>query len=99
MADIQQKTIIRLYEDEGNSLSFNRSEFDLSEFGGHLPIVGDLIIDPGVVQGLDRNEPTNRTIFEVTARYFAPGSRDDGYTYVCFVVKPRAGTDKEADIL
>ena len=44
--------------------------YDPRQLGGHVPAVGDLIIDPGVPEGWDRGNPEARRIYEVTARYF-----------------------------
>ena len=58
------KTAIRLYDDyEGEELfEDRREEYDLDDFGGVLPAVGDRIVSPWVIQGRDRRDPANRSI-------------------------------------
>src|SRR3954454_14026696 len=46
--------------------------FDLSDFGGFLPSVGDKILDPGVPAALERHDPENRRIWPVVDRIYKP---------------------------
>ena len=46
--------------------------FDLSDFGGFLPSVGDRILDPGVPASLERHVPENRRLWTVVDRVFNP---------------------------
>ena len=50
-------------------------------------MIGDMIIDPGVLQGLNRHEPTNRRVWDVAGRVFNPRDMAD---YIAFVVEERA---------
>ena len=93
---------IRLYVvREDGTYADARDDFTLSDFGGVLPAVGDLIVDPGVRQDLDRDVAANRTVYEVVARYFQPLSNPKSeHHYSCVLVcTDRRGQDFEADIV
>ncbi len=92
-------TFVRLYEDHGEVLKFCGDEFDFTDCGGHLPHIGDIIVDSGVTEGMDRMDPANRRLHEVVARYLMPRSHMDGVHYTCLVVKSRNGCKKEVNIL
>ena len=83
--------------DEAGMIFDSGHEFDLKELADTVPAVGDTIVDPGVPQGKDRRDPTNRTILEVVARYFLPGAHQND-VYVAVVVKDRPAVEKEAVI-
>ena len=42
--------------------------YDPSQLGGHVPAVGDLIIDPGVPEGWDQRNPEARRISQGPAK-------------------------------
>jgi hypothetical protein len=67
------------------------------QLGGHVPAVGDLIIDPGVQEDWDRRNPEARRIYEVTARYFWP-TTDMGDVRIALVVRARQGRPEEINI-
>ena len=90
--------LIRLYVEEDGQLIDMKHEFELPDLAGTVPAVGDFIVDPGVVQGQDRNNPANRTIYEVISRYFLPHAHGDGLAYVAVVVNSRKATWSEVDI-
>jgi hypothetical protein len=73
------------------------TEYDLAELGGTVPVVGDLIVDAGVLQGRDRSDPTNHTVCEVATRYFLPSAAET--VYVAVVVRERPGREEERQIL
>ena len=95
------KTAIRLYDDYEGKEPFEdrREEYDLDDFGGVLPAVGDRIVSPWVMKGHDRRDPANREICEVVHRYFQPveASKTD-LIYIILVVRTRKATTDEADI-
>jgi hypothetical protein len=64
-------------------------DFALEDFAGVLPAIGDTILDPGVVQGLDRHQPENRDVWKVVDRVFNPRGLSK---YVALVVEERRGT-------
>lgn len=68
-------------------------DYGLEHFGGILPSIGDVILEPGVAAGLDRRAPENRTIWTVVGRGFNPR---DNHDYVALVVETRTGTAKDA---
>jgi hypothetical protein len=71
--------------------------YDPRQLGGHVPAVGDLIIDPSVPEGWDRGNPEARRIYEVTARYFWPAT-DVGDVRIALVVRARQGRREEISI-
>ena len=93
-------TYIRLYgiEDDGTYYDM-RDTYDLDDFGGVLPVVGDLIIDPGVLGGLDRKASENRTVLEVAHRHIQPSTPGDDDRWIVLVCNQRPGLPMEADIV
>ena len=70
-----------------------QQDYGLEDFAGHLPQIGDTIVDPGVPQGLDRRKPENRDVWKVVDRVFNPRDLQD---YVALVVEERKGTEADA---
>jgi hypothetical protein len=94
----EPKTLVYLFiERDGGYEAVD--EYDLEALGGEIPAVGDLIVDPGVVQGRDRNDPANRDIYEVASRYFHPRTTDNGDVFIALLVKVRQGRPEEINIL
>ena len=89
---------VRLYTKEANGLADTKIEFDDSELAYTVPVVGDLIVDPGVLDGLDRRVAQNRQVFEVLDRYFLP-SPSRNPIYFALVVSMRPGGLWEHDIV
>ena len=92
------ETTIRLYECDQGELVYLQNEFGIEQLGGIIPVVGDLIVEPGVSIGLDREAPENRDIYEVVSRYFLPSTKPD-FNYIAVVVKQRTARQSEADIV
>lgn len=93
MSDIAVRYYIRRSDGQLEDLSH---EHDLSDFGGVCPSVGDRIVDQGAEINMNRNDPKNRQIHTVAARYFlAKGHRK----YVALVIESRAATMDEIDLL
>jgi len=91
-------TVIYLFtEQNGVFERLDGQEYELSELGGQLPDVGDLIVDPGVLEGQDRRNPENRSVYEVKARYFQP--RVSGNVFITMLVEERRGRRGEEEIL
>ena len=67
-------------------------DFGLEDFAGFLPAIGDTILNPGVLQGLDRDIPENREIWTVVGRVFNPR---DLANYVVLIVEERAGSEAD----
>ncbi len=90
-------TAIRLHTVAQGQIVDLVEEYDVDELGGTIPVVGDLMVSPGVVAGLDRRKPENRTIHEVVSRYFLPGAHSDS-RYIAIVVKERPALESESNI-
>ncbi len=69
---------VRLYyrQPDGKMVD-GEQDFDLKSFGGFLPMIGDLILDPGVLVNRDRREPQNRRMWKVVTRVFNPRDIED----------------------
>lgn len=84
---------VRLHMDNGEGGIVDYSQdFDLSDFAGFLPAPGDLFLDPGCLQGLDRHQPENRRMYRVLQRVFNPR---DLPNYVVLVVEEFTPTGRE----
>lgn len=95
-----QRFAVRLYEvDNAGNYTDTHLEFDLSDFCNTVPSIGDLIVEPGVLSGLNLHKYQNRTVYEVVHRYFLPEVHDDDLTYVVLVVKDRLGQQYETNIV
>lgn len=81
------KTLIRIYDDFGPGKPFedNLRDFELEEFGGNVPNVGDCILDTlswhpaSKSREIDFREPSERRMWEVTHRYFLPESHPKAF--------------------
>jgi hypothetical protein len=71
-------------------------DYGLATFAGFLPSVGDLVLDPGAPQGVDRFEPKNRRIWTVVQRVFNPRDNED---YVALIVEEHIPTKHEAVLI
>lgn len=73
-------------------------QFDMSldDFGGQCPTIGDLIVAPGVLAGLDRSDPLNRHLWAVVGRVFNPR---DLSGYIALIVEERIPTAAEAALV
>lgn len=90
-------TIRICIEGDNGELSDGAQDFELSDFGGFLPVAGDLILDPGVsAREADRSAPENRTIWVVKRRVFNPR---DLQNYVALIVAKRQATSADEAIL
>ena len=74
MSDTPTTAIRLLCRDKRGNIDDMKDDYNLEDFGGVLPAVGDRIVEPGVTRGLDRREPENRTVYTVEERYFQPRS-------------------------
>jgi hypothetical protein len=88
---------IRIYfRDENGSIEDGERDCGIGEFGGVLPSTGDLILNPGVLSGLDRGNPEHREIWVVVGRFFNPRDNQD---YVALIVEVRQPTFTEYELL
>jgi hypothetical protein len=74
----------------------SQQEFGVESFAGAIPAIGDIIVDSGVLQGLNRHEPTNRRVWDVVGRVLNP--RDMAH-YIPLVVEERAPNPHEYSVL
>ena len=88
--------LIGLFIEDSDGKRTPGGVFSQADFCGTLPQIGDLIVDPGVIDGYDRNEPANRRLYAVVARYFRPQTDRPS---IALVVRARAGTIQEIDQL
>ncbi|MDE0201600.1 MAG: hypothetical protein OXK73_04105 [Rhodospirillaceae bacterium] len=72
--------------------------FSLSDFGGSLPATGESILSPLADGNADRSAPVNRTVWEVSNRYFLPHSAPEK-PLVALIVKQRPARDSERRLL
>lgn len=82
-------TTIRICIRDGDHINDAKQDYGPEDFGGVVPAIGDAILAPGVLQGLSRNEPANRKVWEVVGRVFNPR---DNANYIVLVVDERRGT-------
>ncbi|CCM76266.1 hypothetical protein [Rhizobium mesoamericanum] len=86
-------TIRVCFRDASGAITDGQQDFELTDFAGFLPAIGDQVLEPGVLQGLDRHKPENRTVWTVVGRVFNP---KDLPNYVCLVVETRTGSEADA---
>jgi hypothetical protein len=72
----------------------NGYEFTLSDFGGVLPIKGDLIAPP-----IGSPDPTEYPLFTVVDRFFRPAGSKAQFVNVGLVVTERKGKKEEAHLI
>ncbi len=82
-------TSIRILDREPDGKIFDGGvDFGPENFAGQVPAVGDTILNPGILQGQDRNLPQNRHRWTVVGRVFNPRDNED---YVSLIVESRDG--------
>ncbi len=72
-------------------------EATVPELGGVIPSIGDMIVEPGVAKGLNRDKPKNREVYTVTGRYFVPNAT--GTPLIALVIQVRTAELREVDVL
>jgi hypothetical protein len=77
-----------LHRDPSGNIVDGGIEFAPEHFAGQVPVIGDTIVDPAVLQGQDRNMPQNRQIWTVVGRVFNARDNED---YVALIVDSRDG--------
>jgi len=88
---------IRIYfRNADGTLEDSQQEFGVESFAGVVPAIGDMIVDPAVVQGLNRHEPTNRSVWDVVGRVLNPRDMDD---HIALVVEERAPNPHEYSVI
>jgi len=82
-------TIRILHRVDAGKVIDGSQDFGLEDFAGQVPMIGDMILDPGVPVGKKRDDPRNREIWTVVGRVFNPRDNAD---YVSLIVDSRDGT-------
>ena len=82
-------TIRILHRQPDGQIHDGKIDFSPDNFAGSIPAIGDTILNPGVLQGQDRQMPQNRQIWTVVGRVFNPRDNED---YVSLIVESRDGT-------
>ena len=90
---------IAIFEMKDGYLTYMSEGYELKDLGGTIPNVGDLMVDPGVLDGADRREASSHTVREVVARYIKPQISDVVGARIALVVKSRRGKEEEANLL
>lgn len=92
--------MVRIFQRVGEDIEDTSETYELTELGGEIPQVGDLIINPlGPRTYMERKDPSRREVHEVKTRYFRPGVYDGPDKYVVLVVETRAATTAEIEFL
>ena len=91
-----EPTIRIFFRDGKGDFEDGRPGYESSAFGGVLPSIGDMILDPGVRGGLDRKVGANRLFLTVVGRVFYPS--EEGRC-VALIVEERTPTKKEQALL
>jgi hypothetical protein len=94
--DTGSDTVIRIHKQSGNDWEDLQLDFGLEDFGGCVPAIGDMILEPGVRQGLDRRDANNRKLWTVVQRVFNPR---DVANYVVLVVEEKVPTGRECTMV
>lgn len=88
---------IRIYFREADgTLEDSQQEFGIESFAGLIPAIGDMVVDPGVPQGLNRHDPKNRRVWDVVGRVFNPRDMEG---YVALIVKERVPDPHEYSVV
>jgi hypothetical protein len=88
---------IRIYfRETDGTLEDSQQEFGIESFAGVIPAIGDMIVDPGVSQGLKRYDPNNRRVWDVVGRVFNPRDMAD---YVALIVEERVPNTREHSVV
>ena len=95
---VSESVRIKIFVESNGRYEEADEEYGLSEIG-LVPQVGDLFVNPGVVEGRDRNDPRNREVGTVTKRYVHPMRGPSNETYICLVLDTRPGQENEINIL
>lgn len=93
MADVH----IRIYfQAADGSLEDSQLEYGVENFAGFVPVIGDMIVDPGVLEGLNRHEPKNRRVWDVVGRVFNPRDMAD---HIALVLQDRVQNPHEYNVI
>lgn len=88
---------IRIYERlEDGRIEDRQIDMGLEDFAGQCPALGDVILEPGVPQHLDRRDAANRLLWTVVGRIFNPRDLPD---YIALIVEERSPTPAEAEFV
>ena len=89
--------IIRLlHQKDDGTIVDQQDEFNLAQFAGTLPSIGDIIVHPVVEVAKIRSEPANRTVLTVVGRVFNPKDMEG---FIGLIVTARFGSEKDSAFL
>lgn len=88
-----------VFEETKDGYEYRREGHTLQELGGTIPVVGDLLIDPGTLLNADLSDPAAYTLAEVTKRYFVPQTDPKYGARIYLVVRERKGLPEEMGLL
>jgi hypothetical protein len=90
-------TTIRIYERYPDGRIEDRQlDMSLEDFAGQCPAAGDIIVEAGVPQHLDRSDPANRLLWSVVGRVFNPRDLPD---YIVLIVEERSPLPAETSFV
>lgn len=88
-------TLVRIYIRKADGKLEDTSEaYEVSNFGGIIPTVGDKFLNPWTSEQTTRNDPGNREIYTVLERVFNPRDLKDYVVLICSV-SPCDENDRE----
>jgi hypothetical protein len=88
---------IRLYRrNSAGKIEDAQQDLDIKFFAGQIPMAGDLILDPGAAEGVNRQDRKNRRVWIVVQRVFNPRDNSD---YIALVVEERMPSENEDAIV
>lgn len=93
---MSQSAVIICFRNSDGKIVPDDGSYELSEFAGIVPSIGDRILEPGIRNGLDRHQLVNRRIWTVVDRYFY--ARDTA-GQVALVVEERVPDESEAALI
>lgn len=89
-------TIRILHREPDGKIVDGQVEFGCEHFARQVPAIGDMIVDPGVLQGQDRTLPQNRQVWTVVGRAFNPRDIED---MVALIVETHDGNQADEAFL
>lgn len=93
---MSEPAIVICFKQPDGKIIPDDSSYELSDFAGVVPAVGDKILAPGVQSGLDRRQPENRRIWTVLERIFHARDVPD---CIALVVEERKPDTREFALL
>lgn len=99
MTDLLEPHVIILEQRPDGRIEYNREGYSISDFGGTLPDVGDLIVDQFLAKGSDLDQSASYTVKEVKRRYFHPQTDPKHGPRIRLIVESRQGEEEEHEAI